>query len=97
MSAKQLGLPYAKGSRTSKDAAASVVARAPTMRNTILGLIAERSFGLTGDEIEVLTGFPHQTVGPRLLELREERRIGDSGTTRQTRSGRFAVVWVLTP
>lgn len=90
----QLGLPYAKGSATSRAAAASMQAHAPVMRQQVHDLLHLSPYGLTGDEIEMATGFAHQTVGPRLLELRKAGYVVDSGARRPTRSGRLAIVWL---
>lgn len=56
--------------------------------------------GRTCDELEEITGLPHQTVSARLRGLAKREVIADSGDRRPTRSGRKAVVWIpwrLTP
>lgn len=50
---------------------------------------------MTCDEIEIETGMLHQTVSPRLLELREYKRVIKwIGITRLTRTGTPAEVYV---
>lgn len=58
-------------------------------------LTAARSgaVGLTTDAIEVRLGRSHQTVSPRVTDLRDKGWITESGIKRKTRSGRNAVVW----
>lgn len=49
--------------------------------------------GLTCDELESQMGGRHQTISPRVNELRDNGWIVDSGERRRTRSGRRAIVW----
>lgn len=51
----------------------------------------------TCDEMEVLTGYKHQTTSARIRELALANRIINSGTTRLTRGGRNAIVWQIVP
>ena len=51
--------------------------------------------GCTVDEIEVATGRTHQSVSARVNELVAKKLIEGSGTTRKTRAGRGARVYIL--
>jgi len=82
---------------TSRDAGLQAMPRSATRRYCVLEAIAiagER--GRTDDELIVQLGVPHQSVGPRRLELVEGGWIEDSGQRRRTRTGADAIVWVLT-
>lgn len=89
--------PHVKDSETSKDAAISILPHAKAMRDKIYRMIefAELN-GFTVDEIEIETGYPHQTASARVTELLQEGLIEDSGERRLTRHGRKACVWVVT-
>lgn len=50
--------------------------------------------GRNCDEIEQLTGLPHQSASARMTELKKEGLIIASLYKRKTRSGRNAQVWV---
>lgn len=81
---------------TSAAAGASVRPVAETLREQIAEHLRALGFtGATADEIETDLGMIGNTVRPRLVELRAKGRVGDSGRTRETRSGRKAVVWWL--
>lgn len=89
-------LPYNKGSATSKEAAESMRPFAGNIREKVCGWIATSgSFGMTCDQIEFIYDRSHQTVSARIRELAKANRIKDSGRVRPTRSGRNAVVWVV--
>jgi hypothetical protein len=98
---EQVPLPFARESDTSVAAARSVRDVAPFQRGRIYAALALARDGLTGDELETRLGLSHQTVGPRLWELRgQDRRrvlpeliVGHG--TRLTRSGRPATVWYV--
>ena len=49
--------------------------------------------GITCDEVEVALDRTHQSMSPRVNELRDTGWFVDSGVRRKTRSGRAAVVW----
>lgn len=88
-------VPYARGSDTSKDAAESVEHATGTLRARVLGFIKRSGeYGMTCDEIELLSGLVHQTASARVNELCKLDVIIDSGRRRKTRSGRKATVWV---
>jgi len=50
--------------------------------------------GVTAEDLETLCELPGNTVRPRLVELREDGLVTDSGRTRRTASGRSATIWV---
>jgi len=87
--------PFAKGSKTSEEAAGSVADDTATLRKKVLEYVRRAAQeGATCDEAERDLGLSHQTCSPRFWELRHRARIVDSGRVRKTRSGRNAVVWV---
>lgn len=53
--------------------------------------------GLTDEELQERLGMAANTERPRRVELEEAGRVIDSGQRRKTKSGRAAVVWILTP
>ena len=76
---------------TSRAAAESVDPR--SMQRRALALLRGAGLvGLTADELEVLTGWRHQTASARLRELVLLDLAYDSPDRRPTRSGRAAVV-----
>lgn len=82
------------GTRTSVDAAHDIKPHVPKLRSDVLlVLVARGAEGATAQEIEKATGLPGNTVRPRLVELRENGTVRDSGRKRSTDSGRLAVVW----
>ena len=50
--------------------------------------------GATAQEMEVATGISGNSVRPRLVQLRRDGLIANSGRVRPTRSQRLAVVWI---
>lgn len=80
---------------TSVAAAQSIAGGAEQLRARVLAEIATRG-GATCDEVEVALDLRHQTASARVNELAEEGKIADSGARRKTRSGREAIVWVVT-
>ncbi|MFZ2492119.1 MAG: hypothetical protein WA208_11590 [Thermoanaerobaculia bacterium] len=89
-----VGVPYAKGSDTSRDAATAVQKRVRLQRAEVLDCIrGAREYGRTWDEIVgVLDCSP--TANGRITELRDGGDIVDSGRRRLTRRGSPAVVWI---
>jgi len=88
--------PYARGSDTSFNAAASVEELTGRLRRQVYSAIDKYGDrGLTCDEVEVALGLRHQTASARINELSNRAFIIDSGRRRKTRSGRDAVVWVV--
>ena len=92
------GAPPSVEQDTSAIAAGSVRVPSAHWRQIILDWITERDeYGSTCDEAELcLRNLRHQTCGPRIRELVQLGVVKDSGQRRPTRSGRAAIVWVLT-
>lgn len=82
------------GSATSEAAAQSIEPSRGRIQMLVYTALKFASNGLTAEELETVTGLSGNTIRPRLVELREENRIADSGTTRKTRANRDAVVWI---
>jgi hypothetical protein len=78
---------------TSRDAARKAVLKAGTRRKEIFDLIAGREFGLTDDEIEVLTGLTHQSASGLRNSLMRDGLIVDSEMRRKNRRGNTSIVW----
>jgi hypothetical protein len=79
-------------------AARAITSRAATLRARVFVFILEQGErGATLEEIEQGMGMPGNTVRPRRVELEEKGWVKDSGMTRETRSGRKAIVWVVPP
>lgn len=68
---------------------------APLARRVLETVIRAGALGMTCDEIERVTGLPHQSASARVHELERARLIVNSGRTRATRAGRRARVWVV--
>lgn len=101
---EELSDPTALAVKVRRDARATSVAaakralpRSGTKRARVLYEIATAPAGCTDDEIITRTGFLHQSVGPRRLELEQGGWVEDSGERRKTRMGNPAIVWKLTP
>jgi hypothetical protein len=90
------GIPgHVTSSKTSREAAISMLPNVGTKRRVIYDLLA--SAPSTDDELEAATGWRHQTVSARRRELVMLGLVVDSGKRRETSSGRAATVWeVLT-
>lgn len=94
--AAQGSLPFAKGSETSEEAAESMAPLAAEIRERVFKYIKDCGpWGSTCDMAEQALGLTHQTCSARFNELRNRKRIVDSGATRLTRSGRKAVVYTV--
>ena len=89
-------VPFASGSETSRQAAASMKDQSARDRMRVLECILSRGdSGATCDEVEVLLGMVHQSASARVSELfHKYGRITKSGRVRKTRSGRNATVWI---
>jgi hypothetical protein len=81
---------------TSRLAWESVAKELSEIDRTIFGIIASRA-GATCDEIEVMTGFKHQTAAAQIRHMTEAGLLRAGDEKRPTRSGRKAIVWVLAP
>jgi hypothetical protein len=88
--------------QTSYDAASRVAPRQGTIRASILHAIGVRTHGATDDELESLLGKSHQSVSAARNALMNDGLIHPLAdgqgtvTTRSTRGGTEATVWVLT-
>jgi predicted ArsR family transcriptional regulator len=83
--------------RPTSDAAGDSMAEAiPAVRRRVLRHV-ERTGGATCDATEAALGLTHQTCSPRFTELAHRGLIADSGKVQRTRSGRNAIVWIITP
>jgi len=80
-------------SDTQQAMVAKYLPRAGTKRALIYDLIIEHD-GLTDDEIEVITGFLHQSASATRNSLMNDGWIKDSGERRKNRNGNMAIVWV---
>lgn len=88
--------PAQRHSETSVAAAEAVAPLAKTYRAMVCEVIREAgAAGMTDEEIIDATGLPPSTARPRRIELVGLGMVRDSGTTRKTRSGRKAAVWVI--
>jgi hypothetical protein len=87
---------FTAGEPTSEAAADSMEEAAPKLRDKILGLLEPRKqYGATCFDLEAITGLSHQTVSPRLSELRHKGYIVDSLQRRPSPSNRDVIVWVV--
>jgi hypothetical protein len=91
-----MSLPYQAHSPTSREAAEKAESRAKIDRRTVFEAI-QRSLGLTDEEICDLTGVSPNSERPRRGELVNAGLVRDSGSTRLTKAGRNASVWVSLP
>ena len=65
-------------------------------RMSVLECFANSADGLTCDEIEVLTGLPHQSASARVVELHKRWSVVNTGYKRNTRLNCKASVYKLT-
>lgn len=84
--------PFAASSDTSFAAAVSVRATAPAQRQQVYATLVATG-PLTAEELEDHLGLSGNSIRPRLVELRNQGDVIDTGQRRRTRAGRFAVVW----
>ena len=87
--------PFAYGSETSREAARRIADAMPELRLRVWVAVEFAGWaGVTAEDLETLCELPGNTVRPRLVELREDGLVIDSGRTRRTASGRSATIWV---
>lgn len=80
---------------TSHAARIAIIPIAPAIVEQVYQFIASKGVhGATAQEIEAGLSIKGDTIRPRLVTLREDRRIETLGEVRRTRAGRAAVVWV---
>jgi hypothetical protein len=82
--------PFQHGSDTSRQAAQAIAPAAGTLRAKVLAVITEAP--CTDEEGIQRSGLSPNTWRPRRVELWEAGLVHQAGT-RQTKSGRNAVVW----
>ena len=88
--------PAATADITSQEAARDLAPRAQRIRDRVENLL--RVERVTVHEAAERLGLPVPTVQPRFSELRQMRRIQDSGLRRRNEaSGKNAKVWELVP
>jgi len=89
--------PFVRDSETSREAAVSMIEKAPSIRRKVWQFIHARGgHGATADEVQASMKIMGRTVTPRIIELRMRGRLKLSGGTRKTRSGRNAQVYIST-
>jgi len=82
--------PYVATSITSIEAAASMVGKTKTLRETVYEALAQTP--MTDEQIAVRLNLAPNTARPRRIELTKAGRIVEVGKT-LTASGRSAVLW----
>lgn len=88
--------PGYKRDGTSKEAAASVAARAKTIaREVYKSLMFEGP--ATADEIAIRLRMDRLSIRPRLTELQTRKLIEPTGDRRKNASGKSAMVWRIIP
>ncbi len=92
---RRRGVPFQKGSDTSKAAAESMEPYAANQRRRVLRVITEAGIhGATREEITNALGARLQAVCGRCKELLDDGQIYDSGDRRRNKSGRYAEILV---
>lgn len=90
---RQRETPWVAGSSTSQEAARAIAPVTGTLRARVLVAIRQEG-GVTDEEGMDLLEMPASTYRPRRVELVRDGLVRDSGQTRDTKSGRKAVIWV---
>lgn len=88
-------LPYVSGSETSEAAAGSMRGKAATLREQVYELLLLEG-PLTDEMMQDKLKMNPSTQRPRRIELVEDGRVTDSGSTALTKSKREAVLWKVT-
>lgn len=87
--------PPSNGVPTSDEAAASIASHTQRQRDIIYNYVIDMAMlGSTAQEAAIALDMPIQTVTPRLLEIRKDGLLVDSGEKRLTTSKRRATVWI---
>jgi hypothetical protein len=90
-------MKYQRHSDTSVHAALSVEPNANTLRAEVYSFIVRSGpHGATDEEICEALHMGGSTERPRRVELMDGGFVRDSTNRRNTRSGRYAVVWIAT-
>lgn len=79
---------------TSRDAAADIAARAPTLRERVVAIL--KCSRCTADEVAAVMNKSVLTIRPRVAELAVMGLIRDTDIRRQNSSGKKAIVWEAT-
>jgi hypothetical protein len=83
-------------SDTRREAWQAIQGAAPRLRQMVYDHIASTGqHGCTSQEVETALKMAHETISPRVHELKSCGAIADSGKRRVTRSGRRATVYVI--
>ncbi len=97
MSSVQLGLPltapFVRSSSTSQDAARSIKVNAGTYRARVYDYLISQPSGATDEEMQHFIPMAASTQRPRRVQLVADGLVRNSGRTRQTASGKLAVIW----
>ena len=92
---EQPSLPFQKHSDTSLAAAFEAGPNAGTQQARVLEYLRKyHDIGATDEDMQLYLGMNPSTQRPRRIELVQQGLVRDSGSTRPTRSGRQATVWV---
>lgn len=78
---------------TQAGAARKAVLKVGTRRKEIHDLIVNSPNGMTDDEIEIATGYTHQSASGTRNSLMRDGFIWDSGERRKNRRGNLSIVW----
>jgi hypothetical protein len=88
---------HQRHSPTSIAAAESVSVLAAAMRAKVYSYLYRcGAHGATDEELQIALDMGGSTERPRRIELCEAQMVRDSGIQRHTKSGRRAVVWIVT-
>lgn len=88
--------PSARAPETSHGAARAAYPKSGSQRALVLEKIREAGeLGATDWELEVATGWKHQSVSATRNSLMRDGWIRDSGKRRRTDTGNLAVAWVV--
>ncbi|RIK96984.1 MAG: hypothetical protein DCC74_09015 [Proteobacteria bacterium] len=89
--------PGFKASGPSEDAADAIAPRAPRIRDSVLGVIANATAPVTADEVAAALGMSILTVRPRVSELHRMGEIRRANDRRCNSSGMTASTWSPAP
>jgi predicted ArsR family transcriptional regulator len=84
--------PFIPNSDTSYAAAKSAARTAPAQRQQVYATLVAAG-PLTAEQLAEHLGLSGDSIRPRLVELRRDGDVVDTGQRRKTAAGRFAVVW----
>jgi len=88
--------PFQQHSATSRAAAIEISKKLNPLQLAVLAFVVQRgALGATDEEIQNGLTMNPSTQRPRRIELERKGLVADSGTTRKTKAGRPAVVWVV--